>query len=275
MEKSLNKISIDNELPQFVVSVKNILLFQIISFWSVWYWYILRVTDKSDEPLGILSLITSIFFIGKIDFYKKFSNKQLHILILSLLIYILTYNFTSDMIHAVFAILSIGYTFYSSKERISPAILGLFFLTLPIIASMQFYLGYPLRMVSSYFMIILLRMNGLFVIQEGTCLSLNKRIVCVDAPCSGVNMLWFSFYFTFFICCLYKLDLKKTIIVSAISFISIIIANIMRSTSLFYVESNIINLPNFAHQGIGVITFVLSILLVFIYVNLSEKKCKI
>lgn len=256
------------------INIKKIILVQALTFWNAWYWYVSRMLDGSDEPLGILALITLIFFIGKVDLNKLVTKNQVNIFIIILLTYILTYRITPDMIHSIFAVISLGYTFYISKEKISPAIIGLFFMTLPVIASMQFYLGYPLRSLNSYMMVILLRLNGFYVSQDGTCLNFNKNLICVDAPCSGINMLWFSSYFALFICCLYKLNLHKTIKVSLISFISIIIANIMRSTSLFYTESGVLKLPAFVHQGVGILTFILSISIVIIYVNMSERKCR-
>ncbi|MFN8578901.1 MAG: hypothetical protein U0354_18890, partial [Candidatus Sericytochromatia bacterium] len=167
MEERLNTKYLDNKSFLNKISdvaffkdlyLKDIFIFQIITFWNVWYWFFFRIIDKSDEPLGLLSLVTLVFFIGKINFNIKISKNSLKIIISLLIGYILSYKYSSDMIHAIFAIISITYTFYISKTKISPAIFGLAFLSLPIIASMQFYLGYPLRIISSYFMIILLRM---------------------------------------------------------------------------------------------------------------------
>lgn len=255
--------------------VKDILAIQFITFWNIWYWYVWRVTDHSDEPLGLIALFSAIFFLRGVDYNKQLNKNQLSIISILLLFYIISYTYTSDMIHALIGIFSIGYTLYQAKEKISPAIFGLFFLSLPVIASMQFYLGYPLRMISGFFTVGLLKMNGFYVIQEGTCLKLGEALICIDAPCSGVNMLWTGFFFTFFISCLYKLNLKKVVIALCISFASIVITNIIRSTALFYMESGILHLPSFAHQGIGLTTFIVSVAAVFIYVNIGDKKCEV
>lgn len=276
MEKSINIFSnslLNNQIVN--LDIKKLLLIQLLTFWNVWYWYIHRIFDRSDEPLGILSLIVAMLFIGNIDLNMIVEKKHLRNCIVILCLYILTYKFTPDMVHAILGVISLGYTFYISKDKISPAIIGLFFMSLPIVASMQFYLGYPLRALSSYFMVILLKLNGIFVTQDGTCLNFNQSTICVDTPCSGINMLWFSTFFTLFICCLYKLNLTNTVKVLTMSIITIIIANIMRSTSLFYTESGIVNLPHFVHQGVGVVTFILSMSAIIIYANISEKKCKI
>lgn len=257
--------------------VIDILIIQVLTFFNVWAWYISRVTDKSDEPLGILALITVIFFVffnGKTNYTRQVTKKELDINIVTLITYLLSYSYTGDMIHGIFALFSIGCSFSFLKEKLSPAIFGLLFLALPILASMQFYIGYPLRMISGFFTINLIKMNGFFVVQDGTCLKFGKSLVCIDAPCSGVNMLWMGFYLAFFVSCLYQFNWKKTILVSIVSFISIIAANIIRSTALFYTESGIIQLPEFAHQSIGLISFIMSALIIFIYVNVSEKKCE-
>ena len=275
----MSKYSLDFfKLPK--LKVIDILIIQISTFYHVWFWYLSRISDKSDEPLGIIALISVLFFTfsnlnGKLNYRKEVLNGDLNVLITGLLVSIVSYSYTGDMIHGLLALLSIGYSIYIAKEKISPAIFGLLFLALPIIASMQFYIGYPLRMISGFFTTNLLKMNGFYVIQDGTCLKFGKELVCIDAPCSGVNMLWTGLFLGFFMSCLYGLKLKKTILVSIISFISVVMANIIRSTALFYTESGLFHLPSFAHQGIGLITFIFSALVIFIYINISEKKCEV
>lgn len=38
---------------------------QLAAFWPVWCWYVSRMTDGSDEPLGILALITVLVLAGR------------------------------------------------------------------------------------------------------------------------------------------------------------------------------------------------------------------
>src|SRR5277367_740232 len=56
------------DLPKMAGSVSSLSIktfflpcLLLVAFWPVWQWFIERYLDKSDEPLGILALLT---FIG-------------------------------------------------------------------------------------------------------------------------------------------------------------------------------------------------------------------
>src|SRR5262249_39732051 len=127
--------------------------------------------------------------------------------------------------------------------------------SLPLMASLQFFLGYPLRSFIATLSVPLLRLNGLAVTREGTALDWAGRLVEIDAPCSGVKMLWAGMFLTFTRACLFRLNAGRTILAAAFAFATIVLGNVLRSTALFYIEAGIVNLPSFAHTGIGVVVF--------------------
>ena len=71
-----------------------------------------------------------------------------------------------------------------------PAILCLLALSVPVIASLQFYAGYPMRTVTASGATWLLNLFGIEATRTGTSMVAYGRTVLVDAPCSGVRMLW-------------------------------------------------------------------------------------
>ncbi len=71
--------------------------------------------------------------------------------------------------------------------------LGLSCLALPLLASLQFYAGYPLRAITAEASRWLLQGLGLAVERSGASLLVDGRLVLVDAPCSGVQLLWFAY----------------------------------------------------------------------------------
>ena len=70
------------------------------------------------------------------------------------------------------------------------AVIALFVLSLPLIASLQFYAGYPLRAMTAEGATQLLNLFGFDVARSGVAMSWEGRTILVDAPCSWVRMLW-------------------------------------------------------------------------------------
>ena len=70
---------------------------------------------------------------------------------------------------------------------------GLAVLALPLLSSLQFYAGYPLRVVTAEASRWLLA-PGFSVAREGSSLLVDGRLVIVDAPCSGVQMVWLGYF---------------------------------------------------------------------------------
>ncbi|MBX7173194.1 MAG: exosortase/archaeosortase family protein [Pyrinomonadaceae bacterium] len=240
-----------------VYSVWLILL--LIAFWGVWRWYFLRLTTSSEEIYGILALLAIIFF----SFKEKSQPQNFRFLIFStalILIYALTYAFFPPLIRAFIAVTSL--TFFINGWRFGKffhfGIWSLFLLSLPIVASLQFYFGYPMRVIIGEATKFILRLNGIFVVREGVCLHFGQQLIWIDAPCSGVKMLWAGFFLTAVLITLYKFNLTKSILSFAIAFAIILVGNIFRAVGLFYLEAEIVKMPEFAHSGIGVISFILT-----------------
>src|SRR5262245_63265621 len=103
----------------------------------------------------------------------------------------------------------------------------------------------------------MLQLNGFAVVAEGACLNWNGDLILIDAPCSGVKMLWTGFYLTFTLACYYKLNAKRTALACIAAFVAIISSNTFRAAALFYVEAGAVNLPlpDWTHEGVGVVIF--------------------
>jgi exosortase/archaeosortase family protein len=71
---------------------------------------------------------------------------------------------------------------------------GLALLALPLVSSLQFYAGYPLRVVTAQLSTWLLRSGGWAVERSGSAMTVDGRLVLVDAPCSGVQMVWMAYF---------------------------------------------------------------------------------
>lgn len=246
-------------------SLRWLLLLQFAAFWPVWQWYAKRfAAGNPDDQWCLLAAATAIAFL----WYDRHTSspgeipsKQSWLPISLIVFYAATFHWLPPLLRAVIAMTAIGVTISQCLlgRAMRLAIGGLFILSLPVVPLLQFYLGYPLRIVVGSITAPLLQFSGLAVMREGTSLNWNGQLISIDAPCSGIKMLWAGL----FLCCavaeLCRLSAVKTMLAGLVSLIIIIVGNILRASSLFYLEAEIIQLPinqNLAHDSVGVVTFV-------------------
>jgi exosortase/archaeosortase family protein len=146
------------------------------------------------------------------------------------------------------------------------------YLSLPLIPTLQFYGGYPLRILVAGVAAPVLRLGGFSVIQEGTCLNWGGQLIWIDAPCSGVRMLWVGLYLACTLASLYGLRFFKTLLVLGLSFYAIIDGNIFRAVALFYLEAGIVEMPGWAHAYAGVVAFLIVAAGIVAAVHLIERE---
>lgn len=237
-----------------------IIALQLAVFWPVCSWYVVRVTDSTDETWGILALLTLLFFI----FRKRSCAPEPHrnallLPALFVLLYAVTYHFLPPLARAVIAATALGLSISSLRfgRRLHTGVLGLVYLSLPLIPSLQFYGGYPLRVMVASMTAPVLRLGGFAVIQEGTCLNWAGQLIWIDAPCSGIRMLWVGLYLAFTLICLHELRFLKALAVIGAALFVIILGNVFRAVALFYIEAKVFSLPGWGHEYAGIVTFVL------------------
>jgi exosortase/archaeosortase family protein len=120
-------------------------------------------------------------------------------------------------------------------------------------------LGYPMRLVSAALTVGLLQAHGLSVARQGTFLVWRDELIQFDAPCSGVSMLWAGLLLTLMGCVLFRFGVIKVMIAVTLSLVLAITCNVLRATSLFYVEAGLLpQAQAWWHEGIGIAAFTLS-----------------
>jgi len=251
---------------------KIILGMQVLAFWSVWRWYAHRVMNSPDDQWGLLALVTVFLLLLFSKPPVARPNYSLRLPTLMVLLYAATYTILPPLLRAMLAVTAIAVTIskYRYGTSLHLGLWGLLLLSLPIIPSLQFYLGYPLRVLVTEMVAPFLQLNGFSVIREGTCLNWGGKLISIDAPCSGIRMLWTGLYLTFTLASCYRITNKQTILLVGRSLFVIIAANVLRATSLFYLESGAIRLPAWSHTGVGVVTFVVAAVVIV----WSFERCK-
>ncbi len=255
-----------------MLSAQSILIGQITAFWAVWSWYISRMLDGSDEPWGVIALITVILLVIKKGEWKSPTRLTLILSSTIAIIYILSYGHIPPLFRGGLAVIAIGFSISSIcyGRTLHAGIMGLMLLSLPLIASLQFYGGFPIRVVTAYVSSFILGIFGYSVQPQGTLLYWLGEVVAVDAPCAGIKMLWTGLYLNFTLAAWRELNFLTTWLSTSVTLFFVFIGNIFRATLLFFTESGIINAPDFAHQAIGLIVFAIVATAVFSFHRLNQ-----
>ncbi|MEW6730652.1 MAG: archaeosortase/exosortase family protein [Acidobacteriota bacterium] len=247
---------------------------QLIAGWPVFWWYGQRLASSTDELYGLLALITVVIFLLKNKEQKEQPRFPLLLPTLITCIYALSYAFFPPLLRAVVAFTAIGslLSAYYLATPLHLATMGLLLLSLPLIPSLQFYLGYPLRLLVALVSAPLIQMTGFMVAAEGSCLNWSGQLIWIDAPCSGIRMLWTGCYLTFTLCCFYELTAKHTCWAVGLSLLAILVGNILRAVALFYVEIGMMRFPDWMHEGVGVVVFFGTAIMIFLIVQFLGRR---
>ncbi|MES2055183.1 MAG: exosortase/archaeosortase family protein [Pseudomonadota bacterium] len=141
----------------------------------------------------------------------------------------------------------------------APAI-GLGVLALPVLPSLEFFLAYPLRLVSAMLTATLLRLGGINVGVEGVALDWHGDRLLFDAACAGVRMLWAALLLVSAIAIAARFTPMRYARALGLAVMLTIAANALRAASLFYVENGFVPQLSgpFTHEAVGIAAFVMS-----------------
>lgn len=230
-------------------------------FWPVWRWYVERLDDGSDEPWALAALLAAVVLSWPRDGFRWNPRDPLLLAAAACtLLYAVLAPFAPPLLRALAAAAALGCSWISvsgARER-APAVLCLLALSVPVIASLQFYAGYPLRTLTASGATWLLNFFGIEATRTGTSMMAYGRTVLVDAPCSGVRMLW-----TASVLCAALVAMRTRVSWSAMAFTLawvlpvVLVGNTVRATLLFLIETAETPPPGYLHSLVGIITFVI------------------
>jgi exosortase len=230
---------------------------QAIALIPVWAWYIARMTDGSDEPWGLVALITAAALLSLPAKTVERPAPSFWLSGVVTALYAVICPFAPKLVQAAVGVVALGCAASAVRlgARVHFPLWGLLLLSLPVVASLQFYLGYPLRMASAAISAVLLQLEGIPVVMEGTCLLWGADVIAVDAPCSGVRMLWTALYIAFAAAWLYRLGNGRTALLAAAAVVAAVAGNGIRAAGLFHLEAKPAMAPAWLHEPVGVAVF--------------------
>ena len=233
-----------------------------MAFWPVAKWYFLRTSQSPEELSGLVAIFIAIFFVASQRSRRDidFTDRSFYAHALALIIcYALAYHFVPPMIRAALALTALTRIVSSLflKRKFHAGLWILLGLSLPVIPSLQFYLGYPLRAAVAQIALPLISMAGFAVTREGACFHFGEQLIWIDAPCSGIQMLWAGLLLAAACSCFKNLDSLRTAFVLSAACIMAVFANAVRSAALFFIEAHIVKAPAWFHEGIGILVFMM------------------
>lgn len=230
-------------------------------FWPVWRWYFQRLTDGSDEPWAIAALFAAVLMSWPAQGFRLDARDPLLVIAATLtLIYAVLAPFAPPLVRAIPAMAALACSWISvtgSRRRL-PAIACLLLLSIPVISSLQFYAGYPLRVVTAASATEMLNLAGFDIARVGTSMSVDGRTVLVDAPCSGVRMLWTGSVLCCVLVAMRDAGWRSTLVALLLVVPVALLVNGVRAALLFLLAIRATPPPAALHSLVGVATFVLA-----------------
>jgi exosortase/archaeosortase family protein len=226
------------------------------ALWPTWLWMGQRMLDRSDDPLGLLALSA----LGLQAWQQRRRLRPAPRLVwlagalAGAVAATLSQGELPSLLVALLALsaLAAGLCAFLPGSVASAPVIGLAVLSLPLLASLQFYAGYPLRVLTAEASRWLLAL-GHAVERSGASLLVDGRLVIVDAPCSGVQMAWFGY----FSACAVTLYLKRgnRAFLTRLPAVGMLVlsGNVLRNTVLVAAEASGREIPGWVHEAVGLL----------------------
>jgi exosortase/archaeosortase family protein len=229
-----------------------------LALWPSWWWMGRRMGDGSDDPLGLLALAA----LGALVWRQRARltvAPRLGWLAGALALALAAtvgVSLLPPLAAALLAVLAVACALAAWLPHGVPRwpVFGLSVLALPLLASLQFYAGYPLRVLTAEASRWLLA-PAFAVERTGASLRVDGLLVLVDAPCSGVQMAWLG-YFTACVAALHarRADASFLARLPAVGLL-VLTGNVLRNTVLVALAASAARSgsapPAWLHEAVG------------------------
>lgn len=232
--------------------------------WESWRWYAGRVSAVPEEAAPLLLSLAFLALLAFPRWLRREPPAAVPLLPLALLLAVyalLTLLAVPQIFRAAVAALAVLWALYRAVLGCAPppAFYGMMALALPVLPSLQFLLGYPMRLVSAVLTVALLKLEGLSIARQGTFVVLNGEMVQFDAPCSGVSMLWALVLLTLLVGLLLRFDVPRLALATGAALVASVIGNVLRVTSLLHLELGVFGAPSDGlHEAVGLVAFAMA-----------------
>ena len=242
--------------------------------WPAVQWYAARTRHASETRLEVLALFTALV-------YAWLGRTRSSIRCLWPAVWLtMAWGLASLCLPALLSTWVAWAAFAASvsalvmQRRFDVHLFGMLSLSLPVLPLFQYHLSYPLRTVVAGLSASFLRFSGFAVGREGACLSLGERLVWIDAPCSGLRMMWAGLFLASVLCAMHQVSALRTLVLFLVTVLAVVLANVLRTASLFFVELELVAVPDWSHSAVGIISYsVITVLLYWLVRPRKEEAC--
>lgn len=237
------------------------LALQAAALWPHWRWAAARVADGSDDPLGLAALAALAVVVVKLEPQLRASPKPAWLIAAmgTTVAATLASFHLPPLIGALLAALAMAAglrSFMPSGQAVLP-MAGLAVLALPVVSSLQFYAGYPLRVLTAQLSTWLLQAAGMVAERSGSSMTVQGRLIVVDAPCSGVQMVWMAYFCA---CAVAAFSgLRDRQLLARLPWVGVLVlaGNVVRNSVLVALEAQREQVSEAVHQVVGLVVLVM------------------
>jgi exosortase/archaeosortase family protein len=234
-----------------------------LACWSAWLELAARITDAAAAlPLALVLGVLAAPAFARAELARRLSAWPILLLLGAYVVAVLV---APPIFRIAPAALAVCWCLHAAGGTQAPRapFYGLVLLALPVLPTLEFYTAYPVRLAAIEASAALLRMNGVAVGVEGLALRFGAELIQFDAPCSGVRMLWTCWFLASALAHLYRFPWWRYARALALATLFAIAGNIVRATSLFYLEAGLLEFQRaeWLHEAVGVVAFAMTALL--------------
>lgn len=251
------------------------LALQAAALWPTWRWMAARWADGSDDPVGLLAIAALAALLWSVRGQLRYAPRTpwLVAALAGTLAATALRGAVAPLITSLVATLALacgllaflpesrrgamrqhsGVLWPAPRHAIAAApVLGLALLAPPLIASLQFYAGYPLRVVTAEASRWLL--TAWFSVQRtGSSLLVDGQLVIVDAPCSGVQMAWAGYFSACAVALWAGRGNRSFLLRLPLVGACVLAGNVLRNSVLVALAGSGPGASESVHQGVGLV----------------------
>ena len=231
------------------------LLAQGAALWPHWRWAAARVADGSDDPLGLAALGVLLLAIWRAAPQMRAAPAPWALAgaLLATAAATAAHLVAPPLVGALVAAVALACAVAALLPPGTPVLplAGLSVLALPVVSSLQFYAGYPLRVLTAQLSTWALQLGGVAAERSGSAMQVDGQLVIVDAPCSGVQMAWLAYFTACTVAWVAGSGDARTLRRLPWVGVLVLLGNAVRNTLLVLMEARSHGTPGWVHEAVG------------------------
>jgi exosortase/archaeosortase family protein len=258
-ERGAHAMALATTLPCRPVAVGAVgwLTLHAVALWPHGLWAARRLADGSDDPLGLAALAALLVWLWREHERLRALPRLGGLAAAAALTLAATAALfvAPPLVAALLAAMALAAHVAAWAPERAPvlALGGLALLALPLVASLQFYVGYPLRAFTALFSSWLLQAVGIAAEPSGAAMTVAGQLVIVDAPCSGVQMAWCAWFAACATAAFTGLRDRALLRRLPLVSLAVLAGNVLRNSVLVALEARPEGLARWAHEALGLV----------------------